>query len=304
MNPPTVSVVVPSLNGAERLPQLMEALLLQTHPANEVVVVLDGSTDQSEKVLEKYVKRLPLKIHRQENKGRAAARNVGVQHSNHDVLVFYDDDVSPHPNSIARHLEVLSRFGNVISVGQPLEPEKTDNEFGQYKAYLSRKWTAHLGLEPKVLNENDLFLTAANMAVSRRDFTTLDGFDENLSDAEDFDLVVRAVTTDTKMVFDPQNIVEHRSFDSFVDYIHRQRQYREAHRQLRQLRRDHPRFDLYNRYFVPISPWKRLAYFFIPSATPSWMDSGIFAVLPKTIKYGIYMRVISALSVYYPKRKI
>lgn len=301
---PAVSVVVPTLNGASRLPKLLDALCRQTYPAAEIIAVLDGSTDDSVNVLARYADRLPIVTLRQENRGRAGARNAGAERARGDVLVFYDDDVAPREDGIQRHVEILLGFGAVITVGQQMEPEGASHEFGRYKAFISRHWVSHLGDEPRALDEKELFLTAANMAISRHLFHRLGGFDAALRDAEDFDLAVRATDANVPVVFDPGNVVHHRSFDSFVDYIHRQRQYREAHRDLIRLRRDHPRLDLFSKYHVRKTAAKQFAYFWVPGAMAKWMDRGLFAAWPTRLKYAIYMRVIAALSVYYPDREL
>ncbi len=304
MHPPIVSVVVPSYNGEERLPTLLSALAEQTHPSFEVVVVLDGSMDGSESTIENFKAPFPLRAVKRGNGGRAAARNTGVEVARGRFLVFYDDDMEPEPDSIVRHADVLNRFKSAISVGQQLEKAEDPTEFTTFKTYLTRRWVAHLGAEPAPLSDKELLLTAANMAIRKEDFHRLGGFDEGLKDAEDFDLAVRAKTTGMEVVFDPKNGGHHRSFRTFSDYILRQRQYREAHRILRSKRKSHPRFDLYTKYEVRTSPFKKTIYFVVPGFVVRFVDNGGLSWMKPAWKYPIYMRIISALSVYYPKRKL
>lgn len=295
---------MPSYNGEERLPTLLNALAKQTHPSFEVVVVLDGSTDGSESRIDNFKAPFSLRAVKRENGGRAAARNTGVEAARGEALVFYDDDMEPEPDSIVQHLDALARIKNSISVGQALEYAVEESEFAEYKTFISAKWVEHLGSEPVVLTDEDLFLTAANMAVHKEDFHRLEGFDKGLKDAEDFDLAVRAKTAGMEVLFDPGNIAYHRSFTSFAAYIRRQRQYREAHEDLLARRVGHPRLDLYGKYSVKKSAWKKLAYFPLTGAAVRAVDGGLFSVLPKKWKFAVYERVVSALSVYYPHRRL
>ena len=294
----TVSVIVPSFNGAERLPKLLDALDRQTYRNFETVVVLDGSTDDSKGVLNARDTSYPIHIVEQANAGRAAARNAGVKTSVGKILVFYDDDMQPESDSIERHLALLRSSQSSISAGQQIEVPLKHNEFTQYKTYLTQKWVSHLSDRPQKLGDENLFLTAANMAMRREDFDKLGGFDAELKDAEDFDLAVRAREFDIGVVFDPRNMARHQSFGSFREYILRRRQYMTAHARLRVQRRDHPYRNIYNRYQVDSRGYKRFFYALFPVGLVAMMDRGFFNRLPKRAKYALYSRIIAAFTVY------
>ena len=89
MSFPTVSVVIPCFNQGHFLSEALESVLAQTRPADEVVVVDDGSTDNTSAV----VRRFPsIRCIRQPNRGLASARNTGLRHTSCDYLVFLDAD--------------------------------------------------------------------------------------------------------------------------------------------------------------------------------------------------------------------
>lgn len=294
-----VSVVIPSYNGAHRITRLLHALENQDSCDFETIVVIDGSTDATEEVLNKTPWKLNLQIIAQTNKGRAGARNAGVKQASGRYLIFYDDDVEPNPNSVSLHITDLAKAP--ISVGQQLESLGSQTEFGRYKALISRKWLAYLGDEPTLLNAENLFLTAANMAIEKTVFEQLHGFDDRLTDAEDYDLAVRAFNKDIHIVYNPRNQVTHRGLESFRECIERQREYRKAHRKLISER---PNNVLYRKYEIKQTPIKKALYFFILGFIPRAADKGLFRVLPEKIRFALYSRVISALGVYYPNRKI
>ena len=95
MNPqPTVAVIIPTYNRAAMLHDTLTALAQQTYPFErlEIIVVDDGSVDETEQVVHEH---FPFHLHylRQQNRGDAAARNIGVRHTEAEMLIFLDDDI-------------------------------------------------------------------------------------------------------------------------------------------------------------------------------------------------------------------
>jgi glycosyltransferase involved in cell wall biosynthesis len=102
MNPP-VSVVVPVYNGALFVAEAIEAILSQDYQPIEVVVVDDGSTDETPAIVGAY----PVRYVRQENAGASAARNRGLAEATGELLTFCDYDDVYHPTKVSsqvRHL--------------------------------------------------------------------------------------------------------------------------------------------------------------------------------------------------------
>src|SRR6266498_3763264 len=99
MTGPGISVVIPTYDRCEALARTLGALARQTLPAKdfEVVVVVDGSRDDTRAVLEMLETPFALRWLWQENLGRSAARNAGIRAARADVVVFVDDDVEPAP---------------------------------------------------------------------------------------------------------------------------------------------------------------------------------------------------------------
>jgi glycosyltransferase involved in cell wall biosynthesis len=89
MNSPTVSVVIPCFNQGHFLTEALESVFSQTRLPDEVVVVDDGSTDETPTVARKFP---TVRCIRQSNRGLASARNTGLRHTRCDYLVFLDAD--------------------------------------------------------------------------------------------------------------------------------------------------------------------------------------------------------------------
>lgn len=106
--PCTVSVVIPTHNRWSCLEQALEALAIQTRRPDEVIVIDDGSPDETWERLWQWRARngdrLPLTALRQANQGPGQARNLGVGQAHGDLVVFIGDDTFPAPEFIEAHL--------------------------------------------------------------------------------------------------------------------------------------------------------------------------------------------------------
>jgi glycosyltransferase involved in cell wall biosynthesis len=87
---PRVSVIIPVYNGAATIARALESIFAQTFTGYEIVVVDDGSTDQTRTILHRYAGR--VRLVEQPNRGQAAARNNGVRHSSDEFIAFLDAD--------------------------------------------------------------------------------------------------------------------------------------------------------------------------------------------------------------------
>ncbi|MCL5055510.1 MAG: glycosyltransferase [Firmicutes bacterium] len=105
-NETLISVIIPTYNRASFLYSCLSDLSHQTLQKKkyEVIVVDDGSTDDTKKICESYSHRLPLKYLRQEHSERCFARNLGIFAAKGDVLVFSDDDNRFPPDFLLQHL--------------------------------------------------------------------------------------------------------------------------------------------------------------------------------------------------------
>ena len=102
---PTVSVIIPVYNGGETFRWCLEDLARCEPAPTEVIVVSDGDSDGSWKVAQEF----EAIVIRQENRGPAAARNLGAQFATGDLLFFIDADVLVKPNTIG---QVIQQFQN------------------------------------------------------------------------------------------------------------------------------------------------------------------------------------------------
>ncbi len=106
---PLVSVIIPTYNRPKLLRETIESVLAQTHPALECIVVDDGSTDDTPRMLAEYARNFPGKLIpiRQENRGGTAARNTGARAARGRFLNFLDHDDLFLPEKIQSQVKVF-----------------------------------------------------------------------------------------------------------------------------------------------------------------------------------------------------
>lgn len=114
-----VSVVIPTYNKKDFLEITLTALGLQTYPSEkyEVVVINDGSTDQTETLVSSLKTPYQINYTRQENKGRSSARNHGIEKAKGETIIFIDDDCVPAPSFIESHMKYHREHDTAVVLG-------------------------------------------------------------------------------------------------------------------------------------------------------------------------------------------
>lgn len=105
MSAPLVSVVVPNYNCGRFLRDAIDSVLQQSYAAREIIVVDDGSTDDSLAVLEPYGDR--IRVVSQRNQGVSVARNTGIQHSRGELIAFLDADDMWRPEKLTKQVSLF-----------------------------------------------------------------------------------------------------------------------------------------------------------------------------------------------------
>lgn len=104
---PKVSVVIPAYNTAAYLPEAIESVLQQTYQDFEILVVDDGSTDNTAEVASRYTPR--IRVIEKENGGPASARNTGMQQAAGEYIAFLDSDDAWVQDKLAEQVGLLDR---------------------------------------------------------------------------------------------------------------------------------------------------------------------------------------------------
>lgn len=121
-----VTVVICTWNRANVLEQTLRALLtLRNLPERpwEVLVVNNNSTDATERVIQEFQNRLPLRPLFEPRPGKAHAANLALEHARGQLLVWTDDDVLPEPDWLVRYVEAGQRWAECAIFGGSIQPD-------------------------------------------------------------------------------------------------------------------------------------------------------------------------------------
>lgn len=107
MNTPRVSIIIPAYNAGKYVKEAVDSALAQTYKDIEVIVVDDGSTDGTRKILEPYISGGKIKYLRQANKGLSGARNMGIRNAKGEYIALLDADDAFSPEKIEKQVAHL-----------------------------------------------------------------------------------------------------------------------------------------------------------------------------------------------------
>src|SRR5271157_607063 len=105
---PCVSVIIPTYNRCKYVQEAIESVLAQSFTNYELIVIDDGSTDETDKIIpKKYADKLNYVW--QENQGESKARNLGISLAQGEYLAFLDSDDKWHPDKLKYQVEAITR---------------------------------------------------------------------------------------------------------------------------------------------------------------------------------------------------
>lgn len=187
----TVAVVIPYFNGSRFIRRALDSVFAQTVPADEVIVVNDGSTEEERDFLHSLTAEYAVQVFDKPNGGQGSARNHGVARSTSDFLCFLDQDDFYLPN----HIQALKR---ALPADEPkLGFVYADLHVGDAEGNILFMSTVkeHAQQNPKRslidLLQNDMFVLPSASIISRTAFEAVGGFDEQFTGYEDDDLFMR-----------------------------------------------------------------------------------------------------------------
>jgi glycosyltransferase involved in cell wall biosynthesis len=204
------SVIIPTYQRRNLVVSTVRALGQQEYTGTfEVIVVVDGSSDDSAQALRALDTQFPLAVLEQSNQGIAAARNRGATMARGELLLFLDDDMEADPNLLAEHASSHQAGADVVTGHVPLHPASPAN----FLSASVKDWAED---RAKLLlsSPNDLdFLeiVGGQLSISRELFFQLNGFDVNFTrngtfGNEDRDLACRLLDAGYKIAFNPNAI--------------------------------------------------------------------------------------------------
>jgi glycosyltransferase involved in cell wall biosynthesis len=189
---PTVSVIIPTYNRAELISKTIENVFEQTYTDFEMIVVDDGSSDNTVERLSAWGDK--IRLIRQSNAGPSAARNHGVQEARGEIIAFQDSDDTWMPTKLERQVNLLQRAGSNV----PCCLCAAEMHFGTIRVISSFElaWlrpSLEQGLwtnVAEVLSTTSVLFNQCS-AIRTAAFKSIGGFNEAYRCMEDYDLSLR-----------------------------------------------------------------------------------------------------------------
>jgi glycosyltransferase involved in cell wall biosynthesis len=208
------SIIIPARNALATLPQAVESILASTgHEKLEIIIVNDGLDEDTAQLAHRY----PVKVIDGNGNGPAAARNIGVQNSSGEMLVFLDADCRISQDWLETHLQTHRRYDGLLAVGGSicLEP---DASFWARCDHYCAWYNVNPGLPPSWVPNH----TPANLSIKRTTLERVGPFQENLPRAgvhEEAEWQGRLLRLGGRIRFEPRATVWHTDRDDLKGYL-------------------------------------------------------------------------------------
>ena len=186
---PLVSIVLPTYNRAHTIQKSVDSLLAQTYRGFEIIIVDDGSKDDTRRLVDGWMKtesRIRYVRHAR-RRGANVARNTGVREATGEYIAFQDSDDQWLPRKLSIQMDAIKNKGIPVAFTGFLRIN------GRKKIYIPKKWRR---IKPgihsfhrEILKGN--FVALPTLVVEKRLFHKSGGFDEKLPRLQDWDFVLR-----------------------------------------------------------------------------------------------------------------
>ena len=216
---PRVSVVVCSCNGARTIRDSLDGLARIEYPNFEIIVVDDGSTDDTAEIVRGY----DVRLLRTPNRGLSSARNIGLEAATGEIVAYLDDDAYPDPHWL-QYLASTFASSKHVGVGGPNVCPPADGRVAHCVAN-APGGPVHVLLSDRVAEH----IPGCNMAFRREALTAIGGFDPRFRVAgDDVDICWRLQAQGWTLGFHPAAMVWHHRRNSVRAYWKQQRGYGRA----------------------------------------------------------------------------
>lgn len=199
---PLVSVIIPSYNSGEYITETINSILKQSYKNIEIIVVDDGSTDRTARILQNYIKNNNIKYILQENRGVSRARNTGIASSKGGIVALCDADDVWVENKLELQVPLFNNQDvALVYGGTEVFGDDIDIDMDHSKAFKRG------GIFDDLMRGN--FICTSSTLIRKEVIKKVGGFDEKLKFVEDLDLWLR-ITSKYKADFTPERVVKYR----------------------------------------------------------------------------------------------
>ena len=207
----TVSVIIPTYNYGRFLKEAVDSALAQTYPPFEIIVIDDGSTDDTPEVLAGYGDR--IRSLRQNNQGVGAARNAGIALARGEYIAFLDSDDLWKPEKLAREIALFETDPSLGMVH--CGAESFDHDTGKVISVMLSGMEGWVASELLRLDREVITAPGSGTLFPKRVAEEVGGFDPRLQPSEDWDFCYR-VAVRYRAAFVPEVLVRYRLHGSGI----------------------------------------------------------------------------------------
>lgn len=163
------SIIIPTYNRKNILKRVLNTLFTQTYPRNtyEIIIVDDGSTDGTERMVKGLSAPCILRYFRQDKKGPAAARNYGLRQAKGEIIIFIDSDILVDSHFVEEHLRYHQKYEQIVVRGLVINTPEIEN--------LAEK-------KMKLTDISTAFFATGNTSVRKVHLSKVGPFDEDFTE--------------------------------------------------------------------------------------------------------------------------
>ena len=206
-----ISVVIPTYNRYKVLQRALQSIYSQTLKPKEVIVIDDGSTDDTSKIQNLFP---DIKYLYQKNRGVSSARNLGIKNSTFEWIAFLDSDDEWHRDKLKEHVEFHQNFPDIKMSYSDEKWIRNSNEVNMPKKY--QKFGGEIFTE--CLSH---CIIAPSATIIHKDlFESVGFFDENLEICEDYDFWLRVALKHRIGLIDKKLITKYGGSDDQLSTKH------------------------------------------------------------------------------------
>lgn len=211
-----VSVIIPAYNEEKVIEQSMRSIINQTHPNIELIVVDDGSTDNTSLVAQKYTYLPFVKVLKKPNEGKAKAINYGIEHSTGELIMVVDADSKLEKDAV----ELMARYFEDPQIAAVAGAVFVNNQVNFITKLQALEYIEGLNM----VRNGQAFLKLVNIipgpiGMFRKDALYEVGLYDDDTFAEDCDVTLKLLTHGYKIDFESEAIAKTEAPEHFLDLI-------------------------------------------------------------------------------------
>jgi len=206
---PLISIITPTYQRAEFIEEMLKSILVQTYSNWELILVDDGSTDNTVELIKPYLNDQRIKYHYQENNGQSSARKKAIQLAEGEYLAFLDSDNVWIPTRLELGLKAIESdptidltYGDIVEIDIDSVEQPTQN---------MKRFSG--AVAPELVKDN--FITMNTVLVKKTAVIKVGAFRSEVKRADDYDMWLR-LSAEHNFLYVPKIMVKYRVMDDQI----------------------------------------------------------------------------------------